>query len=291
MDDPDRRRVAGRSPSGRRRPGGAADPGCGATGLRDVQRLVTEIRRFRADQGLPPARRVPAQIAAGATDATPAGRRCDAAAALTRLEVRAGDSQDRRRRFGCRCRLGRRDRATGHQRRRSTWQPRSPELSKDLAAAEKEIADTGTQARQRRRSSRRRPPRWSDKIRARAAKAEPTRSLRQRLDATRLADACAGPRDADDAGTQIPAASTADDPGDGFDDSDDSTLDQAGTRSRFDASVFDDGRGRPRRPRMTRTCPRRLGSATRAARSPPPPPISTTRAGGARRRSCRTRRR
>ena len=66
-------------PSGR-----PADPAA-AGWISDLQTLVTEIRRFRSDQGLDPKRRVPARLTGG-----PAGLDA-AAAALTRLTAPADD--------------------------------------------------------------------------------------------------------------------------------------------------------------------------------------------------------
>ena len=55
----------------------------------DVDRLVTEIRRFRADQGVPPTKRVPAALTVGG-DRRGASLLLSTAAALTRLEPADG---------------------------------------------------------------------------------------------------------------------------------------------------------------------------------------------------------
>jgi valyl-tRNA synthetase len=66
-----------------------ADPAAEAE-ITALMRLVTEVRRFRSDQGLPPAQRVPAVLAGLA--ATPLAQHEAQIRALTRLTEPAGDS-------------------------------------------------------------------------------------------------------------------------------------------------------------------------------------------------------
>ncbi|MGH3404992.1 MAG: class I tRNA ligase family protein, partial [Streptosporangiaceae bacterium] len=66
-----------------------ADPAAEAE-ITALMRLVTEVRRFRSDQGLPPAQRVPAMLAGLA--ATPLAQHEAQIRALTRLTEPAGDS-------------------------------------------------------------------------------------------------------------------------------------------------------------------------------------------------------
>ena len=67
VDHADRRRVAGGRRRGRAATGAAADAGA-ARRIAGVQKLVTEIRRFRSDQGVKPGQRVPARLS-GVDDA------------------------------------------------------------------------------------------------------------------------------------------------------------------------------------------------------------------------------
>jgi valyl-tRNA synthetase len=65
-------------------PSGRSKDAVAAGWVADVDRLVTEIRRFRADQGVPPTKRVPAALTIGANGG--AGSLLSTAAVLARLE-------------------------------------------------------------------------------------------------------------------------------------------------------------------------------------------------------------
>jgi valyl-tRNA synthetase len=104
------------------------------TFIGDLDRLVTEIRRFRADQGLPPAKNVSARIAGGAPGINAP------AAALTRL-VEPTDEFAPSASIEVTLAAGR---VTIELDTRGTVDVAAEKarLAKDLAAAEKEIADT-----------------------------------------------------------------------------------------------------------------------------------------------------
>ena len=112
--------------------GGRAGDAAAAARVADLQKLVTEVRRFRTEQGLPGQPQVAARVAGvGSADPRP---RC---ASLARLAA-----------------AGRRVRADGHRRGRSLRRPVHVELDtsgaidvaaerarlgRDLAAAQKEL--------------------------------------------------------------------------------------------------------------------------------------------------------
>ncbi len=167
-------------PSGRE-----ADPAA-ADWVRDAQRLVTEIRRFRTDQGLPPARRVPADLTPQSPDAAGVLR---SSAVLTRLETDTGDELNATATLLVSLSSGP---VTVRVDTTSTIDvaAETARLTKDLAAAEKEIADTARKLGNAEFLAKAPAP-VVGKVRARAVKAESdVVSLRQRLDA--LGGAAAG---------------------------------------------------------------------------------------------------
>ncbi len=143
----------------------------------DVQRLVTEVRRFRTDQGLPPSRRVPADLATPTPDATDVLR---SAAVLTRLAT--ADEPNATATLVVSLSSGP---VTVRLDTTSTIDvaAETARVTKDLAAAEKEIADTARKLGNAAFLAKA-PAAVVDKIRARAAKADAdVVALRRRLDA------------------------------------------------------------------------------------------------------------
>jgi valyl-tRNA synthetase len=145
------------------------------TFIGDLDRLVTEIRRFRADQGLPPNKDVPARIAGGTPGVT------GPAAALTRLTAAADDFT-----VSAAIEVALTDGpATVEVDTRGSIDVAAEKarLAKDLAAAEKEIA--GTEAKLNNPSfTGKAPDAVVAKIRARNASAVDERQrLQTRLDA------------------------------------------------------------------------------------------------------------
>ncbi|HEY4993659.1 MAG TPA: valine--tRNA ligase [Nakamurella sp.] len=126
-------------------PSGRVKDETAAGWLADIDRLATEIRRFRADQGLPPGKRVPAVLVTGnATGDGAAAARSSllsTAAALTRLEE-AGEAFSQT--ASLQVALAGAGLVTVRLDTSSTIDVPAEiaRLSKDLAAAEKEVADT-----------------------------------------------------------------------------------------------------------------------------------------------------
>lgn len=111
----------------------ATDAGAAAW-VSDVQKLVTAVRRFRADQGLPPARRVPAMV-------TGADRFAETARTLTRLTP-AGDGFAATATLETALSTGMATVAVDTSSAIDLAAEKA-RLTKELAVAEKEIADTG----------------------------------------------------------------------------------------------------------------------------------------------------
>ena len=128
------------TPSGRRKDLAAAG------WVADIDKLVTEIRRFRADQGLPPAQRVPAQITFDrGGEVTPAGAALlTTAGSLSRLTTDASAEADFRASTSLQVTLDGAGTVTVQLDTSSTIDVEAEiaRSRKDLAAAEKEVADT-----------------------------------------------------------------------------------------------------------------------------------------------------
>jgi valyl-tRNA synthetase len=149
-------------PSGR-----VADP-TAVTWVADAQALVTEIRRFRADQSLAPSRKVPATLTAGATGDT--GQALLAtAAALTRLEG-ADESFSATAEIQLALSAGTTVTVRVDTSGTIDTAAEKARLGKDLGAAQKEIADTAKKLGNPEFIGKA-PAAVVDKIRARAAKA------------------------------------------------------------------------------------------------------------------------
>ncbi len=150
--------------------GRSTDP-TATTWVADVQALVTEIRRFRADQNLAPSRKVPATLNADA-EAGPGDRAralLTTAAALTRLEP-ASESFTATAEIRLSLSAGQAVTVRVDTSGTIDTAAEKTRLSKDLVAARKEIADTARKLGNPEFIGRA-PVVVVDKIRARAAKA------------------------------------------------------------------------------------------------------------------------
>ena len=114
----------------------------------DVDRLVTEIRRFRADQGVPPTKRVPAALTVGANgDTGGSSLLLSTAAVLARLEPADGPLDET---ASIQVALAGAGTVTVRVDTSSTIDVAAEiaRADKDLAVAEKEVEDTGQAAGQ-----------------------------------------------------------------------------------------------------------------------------------------------
>ncbi len=134
--DADRRRVAGHRRLADSPPGSTLDP-VAAQRITDMQKLVTEIRRFRSDQGLADRQKVPARLSGiDAADLTPSWAPSASLAWLTEpaddftpsASLEVGSAAARRRRTG----------HVGHRRRRR----RAPPAGKGLGRRAEGIGRT-----------------------------------------------------------------------------------------------------------------------------------------------------
>ena len=161
------------TPSGRSKDAGAAG------WVADVDRLVTEIRRFRADQGVPPTKRIPAALTIGANgDTGGSSLLLSTAAVLARLEPSDGPLNET---ASIHVALAGAGTVTVRVDTSSTIDI-SAEIAraeKDLAVAEKEVEDTGKRLGN---------PQFVQKAKPEAVQKIRERAVKAADDVTRLTD-------------------------------------------------------------------------------------------------------
>ena len=153
--------------------------------MADVDRLVTEIRRFRADQGVPPTKRIPAGLTIGANgNPDSSSLLLSTAAVLARLEPVDGSLNET---ASIHVALAGAGSVTVRVDTSSTIDVAAEiaRAEKDLAVAEKEVEDTGKRLGNPQFLQKAKPE-AVQKIRERAAKAaDDVTRLTDRLDTLR----------------------------------------------------------------------------------------------------------
>ena len=133
VDGADRRRVGGHRARGRSRSGAPVDAAA-ATRIVDLQKLVTEVRRFRTEQGIPDSRRVAARV----VGARRGRARATALRSLARLDAPGRRASRRRPRSRSCCRAARSHVELDTSGAIDVAAERA-RLGRDLAAAQKEL--------------------------------------------------------------------------------------------------------------------------------------------------------